>query len=90
MRPAGAIVLALAFLATSATGCLTRQRDEMVEAREAYQRCVRENPEDHERKCAALEAESITRQERYEQDARRSWGCAGSDEPNCDPRRRDR
>ena len=80
--------LALASAGAIAFGCVTRQRDEMVAAREAYHDCVREHPETHETRCAELEAESVTRQERYEEEGRRAWGCHGSDRPGCDPRDR--
>ena len=71
----------------TASGCLFKQRREMLESREAYQDCVRKNPETHEDKCAELEAEAVTRQERYEADARRAWGCGGTS-GDCDPRDR--
>jgi hypothetical protein len=69
-------------------GCLFDQRREMVEARATYQKCLDEHPEDGKEKCAELEAESITRSERYEDDARRAWGCGGTSGPACDPRDR--
>jgi hypothetical protein len=70
-----------------ASGCLFRQRREMIEAREAYQKCVRENPDSHEQKCEELKAEAVTRQQRYGDDAQRAWGC-GSTGGDCDPRDR--
>ncbi len=84
-----AVRLVAAFLvfALSVSGCVFKQRREMLAARSAYQECVEENARDAERKCAALEAESITRSERYESDARRAWGCGGS-VGSCDPRER--
>lgn len=78
------VLLVAAVLAT-ALGCMTHQRDEMVEAREAYHDCVREHPESHERACAELQAEAVTRQQRYEDDARRRWGCHDPNTPGCDP-----
>jgi hypothetical protein len=85
----GRLAIALAVVALCCTSCVARQRREMVEAREAYQECVRQNPETHERKCAALEAEALTRQQRYEDDARQAWGCGGTAGPACNPRDRE-
>lgn len=83
---AGVALVAIALAAFG--GCVFRQRREMVESREAYQECVRENPEAHREKCAELEAEAISRQERYQNDAQRAWGCAGPGGTACDPRDR--
>ena len=90
MRSSDAALRALVLCCAVALafGCMTRQRDEMVAAREAYHDCVREHPESHETRCAELEAESVTRQERYEEDGRRRWGCHDPDTPGCDPRDR--
>ena len=84
----GRLVVISIFLAFVVSGCLFKQRREMIEARDAYQECVAENPETAERTCAELEAESITRTERYEEDAKRSWGCGGTSGGACDPRDR--
>jgi hypothetical protein len=57
----------------------------MLEARETYQKCVAKDPENAELVCAELEAESITKTERYEGDAKRAWGCGGTPDGACDP-----
>ncbi len=84
-RRVAAVVCLLALLLSA---CVSRQRREMVESRDAYQACVRDHPTTHRDTCAELEAETITRQERYRDDAARAWGCGGTSNPDCDPRER--
>lgn len=77
---APALLVALAF----ASGCVSEQRREMLEAREAHRACVENHPRDADRACAELKAEAQAREERYEDDAQQAWGCGGVTGP-CDP-----
>jgi len=69
---------ALAFLlvvASLAGGCVTSQREDVIEARAAHRACVEKHPEDADRACAELKAEVWAREERYMEDSRGVWGC---------------
>jgi len=77
---------ALAFLllvAMLAGGCLTSQRDEVIEARDAHRACVEKHPEDADRACAELKAEVWAREERYMDDSQRAWGCGDGSGGPC-------
>jgi hypothetical protein len=78
---------ALLLVGLAVLGCLSQERDEMMAARAAYRDCVKSHPSDAREQCAALEADARATAERYETEARRTWGCAPS-ENGCDPRDR--
>jgi hypothetical protein len=52
------VILAVFSLLFSIGGCLFKQRREMMESRDVYQKCVKANPANHKEKCAELEAEA--------------------------------
>ena len=83
-RPAIAVLLVCGV----ASACVHPERKEMVEAREKYRACVDEGPGAEER-CAALEADMLVKQERYEKAGERAWRCKDR-VSGCDPTGRGR
>ncbi|MEE2672310.1 MAG: hypothetical protein VX466_00845 [Myxococcota bacterium] len=86
--PSSRSLASLLVVASLAGGCLTGQREEVIEARAAYHACVEENPEDSDRACAALKAEVLVREERYIEN---SWGpasCGDASQGMCGPAER--
>ena len=72
MSRAAAAVFAVA---VAATGCVSGERNEVADARAAYQQCLEEHA-GSDRECAALQERLKAAQQRYEDNAQRSWGCA--------------
>ena len=69
-------VAAAAFvIALAATGCVSGERNDVADARAAYQQCLEEHA-GGDRECAALQERLKAAQQRYENNAQRSWGCA--------------
>jgi hypothetical protein len=60
----------------------------MVEARDRYHACVDAGP-DAEERCAPLKADALAKQQRYEEDGERAWGCKQR-ASGCDPTGRGR
>ena len=86
--PSSRTLAFLLLVATLVGGCVTGQREEVIEARAAYHTCVKENPEDSDRACAALQAEVLVREERY---IEKSWGpasCGDASQGMCGPTER--
>lgn len=65
--------------------CVTRERNEVVAAREAHARCIANHSPSHA-ECQALEERLRQAQERYERDARAAWGCDASEQECPIPR----
>jgi hypothetical protein len=69
--------------AAAAAGCVSQQHDDVIAAREAYERCVAASGE---RDCMVLRDRLLAAQERYEADARSAWGCDPATEQCPTPR----
>jgi hypothetical protein len=61
-------------LALAAVSCVSGERDDVAEARAAYEQC-REDHADDERECAVLRERLKAAQDRYQDNAQRAWGC---------------
>jgi hypothetical protein len=72
--------LALIFAA-----CVTVQRRDAETAREAYAACVARQSEDAP-ECIALQQRALAAQQRYQDDAKRAWGCDPAQEQCPTPR----
>ena len=71
--------------AIAALGCVTRERDEVARAREAYTQCV-DDRSVTDRECAALRERLLAAQQRYDSHARRAWSCDPASEECPTPR----
>jgi hypothetical protein len=72
---ARALLAAVACLGLAATlGCVTRERNEVVAARDAHARCVRVFSADHP-SCRVLRERVLDAERRDESQARRAWSC---------------
>jgi len=60
-------------------GCVMQERRDLAEAREAYDRCVREYSASQPT-CIELDEKRRALQKEYEERAQRAWGCS----PNVD------
>ena len=67
-----------------AVGCVSDARDDALEARGAYERCV---AADGERACRAQKERMLAAERAYQEAARRAWGCDPA-QPDCVPPRR--
>lgn len=61
--------------------CVSRERSEVLDAREAYARCVEEHSARHP-DCLALQERVRSTEERYRKNAERAWGCDPA-HPDC-------
>ena len=68
---------AVAF-AIGAAGCVSAERNDVAEARAAYEQCL-EAHAGSDRECAALRERLKAAQDRYQNDAQRAWGCVPDD-----------
>ena len=68
-----------AALAIAAAGCVSGERNDVAEARAAYEQCLEEHA-GSDRECASLRERLKATQERYQNDAQRAWGCAPEQE----------
>jgi len=65
--------------------CLHREHADVEAARQAHLECVAEHSPSHT-DCVALEERLLDTQRRYEQNARRAWGCDPAQEDCPTPR----
>jgi len=68
-------------LVVSASGCVTREHQEVRQARTSYEDCVAEFSEANPG-CKALLDQLRVAEERYERHSRRAWGCTTA-HPDC-------
>jgi hypothetical protein len=66
-------------------GCVFRERRDLVEANEAYDRCVQEYSVEQP-ECVTLDAKRRQLQRQYEESAQRAWGCNAATD-GCPPNR---
>jgi hypothetical protein len=74
-----------ALLALSCAACVTGQRRDAEAAREAYAECVAERSKEAP-ECVALQQRALAAQQRYQDDAKRAWGCDPAQEQCPTPR----
>jgi hypothetical protein len=74
-----------ALLALSFAACVTAQRRDAETAREAWAACVARQSEDAP-ECIALQQRALAAQQRYQDDAKRAWGCDPAQEQCPTPR----
>jgi hypothetical protein len=74
-----------ALLALACSACVTEQRRSADAAREAHAACVAQQSEDAP-ECVALQERALAAQQRYQDDAKRAWGCDPAQEPCPTPR----
>lgn len=73
--------LALSVIAALLASCVGAEHRDVVAAREAHEACVAERGAG-DGECLALEERLRSAQRRYEENARRAWGCR-PDDPEC-------
>ena len=66
-------------------GCVTQEHRAVIESREAYARCVEAHSASYG-ECEALHERQLAEQRRYEENARRAWGCDPAREECPTPR----
>ena len=67
-------LVVVGLFAIGVLACVTQDRDQVLAAQQAYDRCIAVNstsaPE-----CVALEQRKLAAQRRYEAHSRSAWGC---------------